>query len=128
MSFDTAAFLAQKYGHVLLTQEEVAAELRIGVKTLQNKAAAGEIDIRKKPGQLLYHVADVAEVIDSRRCGSAASPAEAGCSAAGSASPSGPFSVRPPESGAPARKSAKSPHGGGRGSGGPRFPRVSAPG
>lgn len=63
---DTAKFLAEKYGHVLLTYDEVSEILRIGKKSLQNAISAGRYPGLAPSALHLFHVRDVAAFVDSQ--------------------------------------------------------------
>lgn len=61
-------FLAEKYGRMTFTLEEVAEQIGLAPSTIKNRRARGEFDWLKADGRALYaDVQDVAEFVERRR-------------------------------------------------------------
>lgn len=69
-------FLAEKYGRMTMTLEEVAEQIGLAPSTIKNRRTAGEFAWLKSDGRALYaDVADVASYLEQRRTAGAAIPA-----------------------------------------------------
>jgi hypothetical protein len=68
-------FLAERYGRMTLTLEEVADQLGIAAGTIKNRRTRGEFAWLKSDGRALYaDVADVAAYLEQRRTEREATP------------------------------------------------------
>lgn len=69
-------FLAEKYGRMTLTLEEVAEQIGLAPATIKNRRARGEFAWLKADGRSLYaDVQDVAAFLEQRRTDREATPA-----------------------------------------------------
>ncbi len=70
-------FLAEKYGRMTMTLDEVAEQIGLASATIKNRRSkGGEFDWLKPDGRSLYaDVADVASYLEQRRIEHAATPA-----------------------------------------------------
>lgn len=69
-------FLAEKYGRMTMTLEEVAEQVGLAPNTIRNHRARGEFQwLRVEGRQLSADVADVAHYLEQRRTDHAGSPA-----------------------------------------------------
>lgn len=69
-------FLAEKYGRMTMTLDEVAEQIGLAPSTIKNRRTAGEFAWLKADGRGLYaDVADVASYLEQRRTADAATPA-----------------------------------------------------
>lgn len=63
-----AAFLAEHYGRLTLTLEEVAEQIGVAAGTIKNRRSRGEFQWLRLDGrELSADVADVAAYLDERR-------------------------------------------------------------
>lgn len=61
-------FLAEKYGRMTLTLDEVAEQVGLAAATIKNRRARGEFDWLRADGRSLYaDVQDVAAFLERRR-------------------------------------------------------------
>jgi hypothetical protein len=61
-------FLAEKYGRMTLTLDEVAEQIGMAANTIRNRRSRGEFQWLKTDGrQLSADVADVAEYLEQQR-------------------------------------------------------------
>lgn len=61
-------FLAEKYGRMTLTLDEVAEQIGLAAATIKNRRARGEFDWLRADGRSLYaDVQDVAAFLEQRR-------------------------------------------------------------
>ena len=68
-------FLAELYGRMTLTLEEVAEQIGLAPGTIRNRRTAGEFTWFKSDGRQLYaDVADVAAFLEQRRTAGEAPP------------------------------------------------------
>lgn len=68
MSLWRVAFLAEHYGRMTLTLDEVAEQIGLAAKTIVNRRGRGEFAWLKNDGRSLYaDVADVAAYLEERR-------------------------------------------------------------
>lgn len=68
-------FLAEKYGRMTLTLEEVAEQIGLASATIKNRRARGEFGWLKTDGRSLYaDVQDVAVFLEQLRTDHAATP------------------------------------------------------
>ena len=76
MTMWRVAFLAEKYGRMTLTLEEVSEQIGLAPNTIRNRRAKGEFKWFKIDGRSLYaDVADVASYLEQRRTADEGSPA-----------------------------------------------------
>lgn len=69
-------FLAEKYGRMTMTLEEVAEQIGLAAATIKNRRARGEFQWLKADGRALYaDVQDVAAFLEQRRTADEATPA-----------------------------------------------------
>lgn len=75
MTLWRVAFLAEKYGRMTLTLDEVSEQIGIAPGTIKNRRQHGEFQWLKTDGRSLYaDVADVAEYLEQRRTAGAVTP------------------------------------------------------
>lgn len=61
-------FLAEKYGRMTITLDEVAEQIGLAPSTIKNRRTSGEFAWLKADGRALYaDVADVADYLERRR-------------------------------------------------------------
>jgi len=71
-----AMFLAEKYGRLTLTLDEVAEQIGLAAGTIRNRRIKGEFGWLKADGRSLYaDVADVASYLEQRRASREETPA-----------------------------------------------------
>lgn len=76
MSIWRVMFLAEKYGRMTMTLEEVAEQLGMAPNTIRNHRSRGEFGwLRTEGRQLSADVADVAQYLEQRRTAREGSPA-----------------------------------------------------
>lgn len=69
-------FLAEKYGRMTMTLEEVAEQIGLAPATIRSRRTRGEFAWFRMDGRSLYaDVADVAEYLEQRRTAREDSPA-----------------------------------------------------
>lgn len=69
-------FLAEKYGRMSLTLDEIAEQIGIAPGTIRNRRQTGDFDWIRSDGRQLYaDVADVAQYLEQRRTARAETPA-----------------------------------------------------
>lgn len=69
-------FLAERYGRLTLTLDEVADQIGLAAATIKNRRTKGEFQWLKSDGRSLYaDVTDVAQYLESRRTAGEGSPA-----------------------------------------------------
>lgn len=72
-------FLAERYGRMTLTLDEVADQVGLAAGTIRNRRTKGEFGWLKTDGRSLYaDVADVAQYLEDRRDGQQKSPPHSG--------------------------------------------------
>lgn len=70
------AFLAEKYGRMTLTLDEVAEQIGMAAGTIRNRRTRGEFGWLKADGRSLYaDVQDVAAYLEQRRTAGEETPA-----------------------------------------------------
>lgn len=75
MSLWRVMYLAERYGSMSLTLEQVAEQIGIAAGTIRNRRSAGEFNWLRSDGRQLYaDVADVAEYLERRRTARATAP------------------------------------------------------
>ena len=68
-------FLAEQYGRMTMSLEEVATQIALAPGTIRNRRTRGEFGWLRADGRSLYaDVADVAAYLDERRCIADATP------------------------------------------------------
>lgn len=68
MTLWRVTFLAEKYGRLTLTLDEVAEQVGLAAGTIRNRRQKGEFAWLKSDGRALYgDVADVASYLEQRR-------------------------------------------------------------
>lgn len=68
MSIWRVMFLAEKYGRLTLTLDEVAEQIGLAAATIKNRRSRGEFAWLKSDGRALYaDVQDVAAYLEQRR-------------------------------------------------------------
>lgn len=76
MSIWRVMFLAEKYGRMTMTLDEVAEQIGIAPSTIKNRRSRGEFPWLKADGRALYaDVQDVASFLEQRRTDREATPA-----------------------------------------------------
>lgn len=69
-------FLAEKYGRMTMTLDEVAEQIGLAAATIKNRRSRGEFPWLKADGRALYaDVQDVASFLEQRRTDREATPA-----------------------------------------------------
>jgi predicted transcriptional regulator len=70
------AFLAERYGRMTMTLDEVAEQIGLAAGTIRNRRTKGEFAWLKADGRSLYaDVADVASYLEDRRTAGEETPA-----------------------------------------------------
>jgi hypothetical protein len=69
-------FLAEKYGRMTMTLDEVSEQIGLAAGTIKNRRSKGEFQWLRADGRELYaDVADVASYLEHRRTADATTPA-----------------------------------------------------